>query len=133
MFKALQDSKIIAMSEQREVVILTDEGEETVLLSPEEHFPLLNYDEITEDTEHTCEDYVHVDGEFVLKTDDKAIRKEKDQRIAELKQYLAETDYIANKLIEAVDETELQDLKEKYADTLKKRREARAEINQMEK
>ena len=57
----------------------------------------------------------------------------KDNRIAELKQYLSDTDYIANKLIEAIDDTELQDLKEKYADTLKKRREARAEINQLEK
>lgn len=57
----------------------------------------------------------------------------KDNRIAELKQYLYDTDYIANKMIEAVDDAELQDLKEKYADTLKKRREARAEINQLEK
>lgn len=57
----------------------------------------------------------------------------KDNRIAELKQYLSDTDYIANKMIEAVDGAELQDLKEKYADTLKKRREARAEINQLEK
>ena len=57
----------------------------------------------------------------------------KDNRIAELKQYLSDTDYIANKLIEAIDDAELQDLKEKYADTLKKRREARAEINQLEK
>lgn len=114
MYKAIKDTKIIAIN---------DTGD----------FPCLVYDSIQEDTDHTCEDFIHVDGEFVLKTDDKAIRQEKDQRIAELKQYLSDTDYIANKLIEAVDETELQDLKEKYADTLKKRREARAEINQLEK
>jgi len=114
MYKAIKDNKIIAINE-------TD------------NFPCLVYDSSEEDTDHNVDDFIHVDGEFVLKTDDKAIRQEKDQRIAELKQYLAETDYIANKLIEAVDETELQDLKEKYADTLKKRREARAEINQLEK
>lgn len=53
--------------------------------------------------------------------------------IVELKQYLADTDYIANKLIEAIDDAELQDLKEKYAETLKKRRQARARINELEK
>lgn len=53
--------------------------------------------------------------------------------IAELKQYLADTDYIANKLIEAVDDAELSDLKEKYADILRQRREARARINELEK
>lgn len=52
--------------------------------------------------------------------------------IAELKQYLADTDYISNKLIEAIDDAELQDLKEKYADTLAKRRETRARINELE-
>lgn len=113
MFKVIKDNKIIGVSEN-----------EPVLLD--------NY-EVEEDTDHNVDDFIHVDGEFVLKTDDKAIRQEKDQRIAELKQLLADTDYIANKLIEAVDDAELQDLKEKYADTLKKRREARAEINQLEK
>lgn len=53
--------------------------------------------------------------------------------IAKLKQYLADTDYISNKLIEAIDDAELQDLKEKYADILRKRREARARINELEK
>ena len=114
MYKALKDNKIIAINE-------TD------------NFPCLVYDGSEEDTDHNVDDFVHVNGEFVLKTDDKAIRQEKEQRIAELKQCLSDTDYIANKLIEAVDETELQDLKEKYAETLKKRREARAEINQLEK
>ena len=52
--------------------------------------------------------------------------------IAELKRYLADTDYIANKLIEAIDDAELSDLKEKYADILRQRREARARINELE-
>lgn len=53
-------------------------------------------------------------------------------RMAELKKFLSETDYVACKLIEAIDEAELQDLKEKYKDVLKQRREARAEINKLE-
>lgn len=57
----------------------------------------------------------------------------KEARVAELKQFLTDTDYIANKLIEAVDDAELQDLKEKYADKLKARRDARVEINKLEK
>lgn len=63
----------------------------------------------------------------------KDIDQTRQDVIVELKQYLSDTDYIANKMIEAIDDAELQDLKEKYADTLKKRREARAEINQLEK
>lgn len=52
--------------------------------------------------------------------------------IAELKQYLADTDYISNKLIEAVDDAEQRDLREKYAEVLKQRRQARVRINELE-
>lgn len=58
--------------------------------------------------------------------------EQKQARILELKQFLTSTDYVSCKLIEAIDETELQDLKEKYKDVLKQRREARAEINKLE-
>lgn len=57
----------------------------------------------------------------------------KAQEIAELRAYLESTDYISNKLIEAIDDAELQDLKEKYADVLARRREARVRINELEK
>lgn len=59
--------------------------------------------------------------------------EQKQARILELKKFLLDTDYISCKLIEAIDEAELQDLKEKYKDVLKQRREARAEINELEK
>lgn len=58
--------------------------------------------------------------------------KEKS-RVAELKQYLADTDYCILKIEEAIDEAEKQDLREKYADVIKARREARIEINNLEK
>ena len=54
-----------------------------------------------------------------------------EREISELKRFLSETDYVACKLIEATDEAELQDLREKYADVLEQRREARARINKL--
>lgn len=47
MYKALKDNKIIAINNTGE-------------------FPCLIYDEVIEDTEHTCSDYKHYDGEFTL-------------------------------------------------------------------
>ena len=111
MYKALKENKIIAVN---------DSGK----------FPCLVYDEVVEVEDA---EMVEVGGEFVLKTDDRAIKQKNKERVAELKQFLADTDYIANKLVEAVDDAELQDLKEKYADKLKARREARIEINNLEK
>lgn len=55
------------------------------------------------------------------------------QRITELKQFLADTDYIILKINESLDESEKQDLIEKYADIIKQRRDARIEINNLEK
>lgn len=57
----------------------------------------------------------------------------KETRVAELKQYLADTDYCILKIEEAVDEAEKQDLREKYVNIIKARREARIEINNLEK
>lgn len=81
MFKAIKDGKIIAINETG-------------------NFPCLVYDEVVEDTEHTCEDYKHYDGEFVLKTSEKAIEKEKLDRIEELKQLLADSDYKGQKYLD---------------------------------
>lgn len=115
MFTAIKDSKIIAISDA------------------DSEFPCLVCDAIASDPEHTTSDYVEVGGEFVLKTDDKAVAKQKESRVAELKQYLADTDYCILKIEEAIDEAEKQDLREKYADVIKARREARIEINNLEK
>lgn len=77
-----------------------------------------------------------IDGERmfeVVKTAEPTPEEQAQFEIAELKQFLADTDYISNKLIEAVDDAELSDLKEKYADVLRQRREARARINELDK
>ena len=81
MFKAIKENKIIAID---------DSGE----------FPCLVYDEIVEDTEHLGSEYVEVGGEFVLKTDEKAIAQEKQKRIDELKQLLADADYWGQKYLD---------------------------------
>ena len=47
MYKAIKDNKIIAINETG-------------------NFPCLVYDKVVKDTEHTCEDYKHYDGEFTL-------------------------------------------------------------------
>ena len=64
MFKALKDSKIIAIN---------DSGD----------FPCLVYDKVEEDTDHQVADYVHCDGEFVLTISDPAIERYKAQKRAE--------------------------------------------------
>jgi hypothetical protein len=126
MYKAIQDNKIIAISEKKEIIIHTEDGDIIQEVIGEALFPCLVFDEVIEDTDHTCEDYIHVDGEFVLKTDDKAIRQEKDQRIAELKQYLAEADYWGQKYLDG----EYTD--EEWAEKVAQRKAWREEIRSLE-
>ena len=73
MFKAIKDSKIIAIN---------DSGE----------FPLMNYESLEEDTEHQVSDYVHCDGQFVLTVSDEAIEQRKEQVRAVRNMYLEQTD-----------------------------------------
>ena len=58
----------------------------------------------------------------------------KNNLICEYKQYLNDTDYVITKLNEAKieDEDLFNSLKEKYAEVLIKRKEARAKINELE-
>ena len=73
MFKAIKDSKIIAIN---------DSGK----------FPCLVHDRVEEDTEHTVADYIQVNGEYVLKTSDEAIEQKKTDVRAVRNQYLEQTD-----------------------------------------
>ena len=58
----------------------------------------------------------------------------KKTEVSELKNYLAETDYIITKLNEAKieDDALFEELKTKYADVIAKRKEARERINTLE-
>ena len=73
MYKAIKENKIIAVN---------DSGE----------FPCLVYDEVVEDNQHEVADFVMVESEFVLKTDEKAIEQQKEQVREVRNQYLEETD-----------------------------------------
>lgn len=80
------------------------------------------------------------DGKPVLVDDEQIINSEeykaevKANEIATLKQYLSDTDYVISKLneLKLEDETEYEAEKAKYSDVLRKRKEARARINELE-
>ena len=81
-----------------------------------------------------------VDGSLVIADDveTQATQEYKDlvrsSLINEYRQYLNDTDYVITKLNEAKieDEELFNSLKEKYAEVLTKRKEARAKINELE-
>lgn len=81
-----------------------------------------------------------VDGSLVIGDDveTQATQEYKDlvrsNEINEYRQYLNDTDYVITKLNEAKieDEDLFNSLKEKYAEILTKRKEARAKINELE-
>lgn len=80
------------------------------------------------------------DGKPVLIDDEQVVNTEeykaevKANEIASLKQYLSDTDYVVSKLneLKLEDETEYEAERAKYSDVLKKRKEARARINELE-
>lgn len=71
MFKAIKDNKIIAISEKKETIIHTEDGDTIQEVTGEALFPCLEFDEVIEDTEHTVDDYKCYDGEFTLHDIDK--------------------------------------------------------------
>ena len=71
MFKAIKDNKIIAISEKKEVIIHTEDGDIVQEVTGEALFPCLVFDEVIEDTEHTIDDYKCYDDEFTLHDIDK--------------------------------------------------------------
>ena len=108
MFKALKDSKIIAINE-------TD------------YFPLLNFDEMVEDTEHTVADFVQINGngEFILKADLLAPTKE-EQKQKRYQAYIVEVDPITAHIQRLRDDAEPDE--EKIAELIAERAEKVAEI-----
>lgn len=86
MYKILNANKIVGVSEEYPKVY----GNPKISV---------NY-EIVEDTDHTVDDYVQVNGEYVLKTSDEAVEQEKSERIAELQNRLNATDWYAVRFAE---------------------------------
>lgn len=106
MFKALKGNKIIAINE-------TD------------YFPLLNFDEMVEDTEHTVDDYEQYQGEYLLKSDIPAPTIE-EQKAKRAQAYLAEVDPITVHIQRLRDDAEPDE--EKIAELIAERAEKVAEI-----
>ena len=73
MFKAIENGKIVGINETGE-------------------FPLMNYEALEEDIEHSVSDYIHYDGEFVLTSSAEAIEQKKTEVRAVRNQYLEQTD-----------------------------------------
>jgi hypothetical protein len=74
MFKAIKDSKIIAINEDN-------------------YFPCLVHDRVEEDTEHSVSDYEHYNSEFLLKSEIPA-PSEEEQKEKRAQAYLLEVDPI---------------------------------------
>ena len=75
MFKAIKDNKIIAINETGK-------------------FPCLVYDLKKKDTEHTCDDYEQVEGEYLLKQDVPVDYQNEQIRQQRKARYEAESDPI---------------------------------------
>lgn len=69
MFKAIKDGKVIAISEKKEIIVHTEDGDVVQEVVGEDLFPCMVFDEVVEDAEHTCEDYEQVNEEYLLKQD----------------------------------------------------------------
>lgn len=95
MFKAIKDNKIIAISEKKEIIIHTEDGDTIQEITDEALFPCLVFDEVIEDTEHTVDDYTLYDDEYLLKTDEKVIEQQNIEKSNQVKsirnQYLSDT------------------------------------------
>lgn len=107
-YKAIKENKIIAINETG-------------------IFSQMTYDLIEEDAEHSFGDYILADTEYVLSTDEKAKEVVKQERIAELKRFLADSDYWTSKYCDG----EYTD--EEWAEKVAQRKAWREEIRELEK
>lgn len=92
MYKALKNNKIIAISEKKEVIIYTEDGDIIQYIKGEALFPCLEFDEVIEDTEHTVNDYTLYNDEFLLNSDEKVIEQQKTQIRSKRDSLLQKTD-----------------------------------------
>ena len=95
MYVAIKDDKIIAISEKKEIIIHTEDGDIIQDITGEALFPCLDFDEVIEDTEHTVNDYTLYNNEYLLNTDEKVIElqnTEKSNQVRSIRsQYMSDT------------------------------------------
>lgn len=108
MFKAVKDNKIIAINETG-------------------NFPCLVHNSVEEDTEHSVEDYVEYNGEYLLKSDIPAPTYN-EQREKRAQAYLVEIDPITAHIQRLRDEAEPDE--EKIAELIQERNQKVQEIKE---
>lgn len=107
MFKAIKDNKIIAISEKKEVIVHTEDGDIIQKITGEALFPCLVFDEVIEDTEHTIDDYKCYDDEFTLHNIDKDNEYAKKARASA---YALEVDPITSHIQRLRDEEQTEEV-----------------------
>lgn len=87
-----------------------------------------------DDGTYTLDNSQDYDSDWLAEQESIKAESEKESTIIELKQYLADTDYVITKLneLKLEDEDEYETEKAKYADILAKRKECRSKINELE-
>lgn len=125
MFKAIKDNKIIAISEKKEIIVHTDDGDVIQEVVGEGLFPCMVFDEVIEDTEHTCGDYEQYNGEFLLKEDIPAPTEE-EQRQKRKEAYTLEVDPITCHIQRLTDEEQTEEIIAEI-ESLKQERSAKVE------
>lgn len=95
MFVAIRDNKIIAISEKKEIINHTEDGDIIQDITGEALFPCLEFDEVIEDTEHTVNDYTLCNVEYLLNSNEKVIEQQNIEKSNQVKsirnQYLSDT------------------------------------------
>ena len=95
MYVAIKDNKIIAISEKKETIIHTEDGDTIQDITGEALFPCLVFDEVIEDFKHTVNDYTLYDDEYLLNTDEKVIEQQKIEKSNQIRsirsQYMSDT------------------------------------------
>ena len=95
MYVAIKKNKIIAISEKKEIIIHTEDGDTIQEITGAALFPCLVFDEVIEDFKHTVDDYTLYDDEYLLNTDEKVIEQQKIEKSNQVKsirnQYMSDT------------------------------------------
>lgn len=110
MYKAIKDNKIKAINKTGE-------------------FPCIVYDSVEEDTEHTCQDYVQYNGEYLLKEDVPAPTYE-EQKEKRAEAYRVEVDPITLQISRLRDEEQTTEIIEEINKLLQKRNELVVDIQE---
>lgn len=127
MFKAIKDGKLIAISEKKEIIVHTEDGDVVQEVVGEDLFPCMVFDEVVEEVEHTCEDYEQYNGEYLLKEDIPAPTEEEQRKNREAA-YTQEVDPITCHINRLADEEQTPEIEQEIAELKQERSDKVEEI-----